>query len=91
MKVDRSSALQYLRSMVKRKRYDRKDHEMAKRHDRRYHGEAYLFVLCCFCKGPTLELLVFSFDRVIYQPSFYCKEGMVKYVLTTDMRLAHAR
>ena len=57
--MDRSSALQYLRSMVKRKRYDRKDHEMAKRHDRRYHGEAYLFVLCCFCKGPTLELLVF--------------------------------
>ena len=77
--------------MVKRKRYDRKDHEMAKRHDRRYHGEAYLFVLCCFRKGPTLELLVFSFDRVIYRPSFYCTEGMVNYVLTTDMRLAHAR
>ncbi len=63
---------------------------MAKRHDRRYHGEAYLFALCCFCEGSTLERLfsrsiLSSINRVLLHG------GRGEFRLTTDMRLAHAR
>ena len=71
--------------------YERKYHEIAKRHNRLYYGEAYLLVLCCFCDGSTLERLVFSFDRVVYQPSFCYTKGVVNYVLTTTMRVAHVQ